>query len=123
MIPKPLAVAVLTLVTLVWGVDFGAQFVTNHQPSAAIQGTFLALVGGSLIRAGWVARKEADKPDEPQRQLPPAPQGQQEEPERHLEVPPTIPPPPLSPPENPYRTWRGDGRHQRPRLALRGAWT
>lgn len=113
MLPKPLAVGILTLVTLVWSVDFGAQFVTDHQPSPAIQGTFLALVGGALIRAGWVARRQADAPQTPERTQPGEPANQ-----------PTPPSPsPSLPPRSSYRTWNGDdGRHRRPRLSLRGAW-
>jgi hypothetical protein len=108
-LPRSLAIGILTLVSLVWSVDFGAQFVIDHQPSPAIQGTFLALVGGALIRAGWVARKEVDAAKPPE--VPP-------EPEPPLAPAPPEPDPPRyswERPHDPYETWReDDGRHRRP---------
>jgi hypothetical protein len=119
-LPKPLAVGILTLVTLVWSVDFGAQFVTDHQPSVAIQGTFLTLVGGALIRAGWVARRQVDDEAQPTEDAPPEAAGDQtESPAGRLAAPPTIPPPP---PHNPYRTWDGRGRHGPLLRLLRRGW-
>jgi hypothetical protein len=48
-IPKPLATVIIVLVTVVWAVNFAAQFVVDqYQPDVAINGIFMAVVGGAL---------------------------------------------------------------------------
>ena len=49
MLPKPLATAIIVIVTIVWAINFGAQFiVTDYSPDVAINGIFMAVVGGAL---------------------------------------------------------------------------
>lgn len=49
MIPKPLATAIIVIVTLVWAINFGAQFlIDDYSPDVAINGIFMAIVGGAL---------------------------------------------------------------------------
>lgn len=49
MIPKPLGVAIVTLVTVVWIANFGAQFlVANYQVDGWVHTIFLSVVGGAL---------------------------------------------------------------------------
>lgn len=118
MLPKSLAVSILVLVSLVWSVDFGAQFVTSHQPSPAIQGTFLALVGGALIRAGWVARRQLDEANAPP--PPPVPEPRPAEAPPAAAPPAAAPPPTQAQPHDPYDSWDGEGRHRGNLRLLRG---
>ncbi len=49
MLPKPLATAIIIVVTIVWAVNFAAQFiVADYSPDVAINGIFMAVVGGAL---------------------------------------------------------------------------
>lgn len=49
MIPRPLATAIIVVVTLVWAANFAAQFVVaDYSPDVAINGIFMAIVGGAL---------------------------------------------------------------------------
>lgn len=49
MIPKPLATAIIIVVTVVWAINFGAQFIIEgYSPDVAINGIFMAIVGGAL---------------------------------------------------------------------------
>lgn len=49
MLPKPLANAIVVLVTLVWVANFVAQFVLpEYKPDPFINTIFAALVGGAL---------------------------------------------------------------------------
>lgn len=49
MLPKPLATAIVVLVTLVWVANFIAQFVIpEYKPDPFINTIFAALVGGAL---------------------------------------------------------------------------
>lgn len=49
MIPRPLATVIIIVVTLVWAVNFAAQFiVADYSPDVAINGIFMAIVGGAL---------------------------------------------------------------------------
>lgn len=49
MLPKPLANAIVVLVTLVWLANFVAQFVIpEYKPDPFINTIFAALVGGAL---------------------------------------------------------------------------
>jgi hypothetical protein len=48
-LPKPLAHAIIGLVTLVWAVNFAAQFfVETYKSDPLIHGIFTAIVGGVL---------------------------------------------------------------------------
>lgn len=64
MIPKPLATAIIIVVTLVWAVNFAAQFIVDeYSPDVAINGIFMAVVGGALALS---RRPNKDnKPDGP----------------------------------------------------------
>lgn len=49
MIPKPLATAIIIVVTVVWAFNFAAQFIVeDYSPDVAINGIFMAIVGGAL---------------------------------------------------------------------------
>lgn len=49
MIPRPLATAIIVVVTIVWAANFAAQFVVaDYSPDVAINGIFMAVVGGAL---------------------------------------------------------------------------
>ena len=49
MLPKPLATAIIVIVTIVWAINFGAQFIVDeYKPDVAINGIFMAVVGGAL---------------------------------------------------------------------------
>lgn len=49
MLPKPLASAIISIVTIIWAIDFAAQFfVPEYQSSPTISGVFMAIVGGAL---------------------------------------------------------------------------
>ena len=49
MLPRPLATAIIVIVTLVWAVNFAAQFiVADYSSDVAINGIFMAIVGGAL---------------------------------------------------------------------------
>jgi hypothetical protein len=56
-IPKPLANAIIGIVTVVWSANFIAQFVPGlgYHPDPAIHGVFMAVVGGALA----LSRKDA----------------------------------------------------------------
>jgi hypothetical protein len=61
-IPKPLATAIIVIVTIVWAVNFAAQFVVDdYSPDVAINGIFMAVVGGALALS---RRGKGDKPGE-----------------------------------------------------------
>lgn len=49
MLPKPLAAAIIIIVTVVWAANFVAQFIVDsYEPDVAINGIFMAVVGGAL---------------------------------------------------------------------------
>lgn len=49
MLPKPLATAIIVIVTVVWAANFVAQFIVDsYEPDVAINGIFMAVVGGAL---------------------------------------------------------------------------
>lgn len=49
MLPKPLATAIIVVVTVVWAINFAAQFIVDsYEPDVAINGIFMAVVGGAL---------------------------------------------------------------------------
>lgn len=63
MIPRPLATSIIIVVTLVWAVNFAAQFVvTDYNSDVAINGIFMAIVGGALALSR--PRKNEDKKDD-----------------------------------------------------------
>jgi hypothetical protein len=61
LLPRRLAQFVIGLVSVVWFVNFGAQFVPalNWHPDASINGIFMGVVGGALVLS-----RKADKHDE-----------------------------------------------------------
>jgi hypothetical protein len=66
-IPRPLATAIIMIVTLVWAVNFGAQFIVDsYEPDVAINGIFMAIVGGALAlsRRDNKGAKNAEEKDE-----------------------------------------------------------
>lgn len=59
MIPKPLASAIIVLVSIVWGCNFFLQFVVpTYHPDVTLNGVFMCLVGGALA----LSRKDKDEP-------------------------------------------------------------
>lgn len=69
MISKPLATAIIIIVTVVWAVNFAAQFfVTDYDPDVSINGIFMAIVGGALALSRPGSRdidpNDADESDE-----------------------------------------------------------
>lgn len=62
MIPKPLATAIVCLVTLVWIAQQGAQFlVPGFQVDGSVHYIFMTIVGGALL----ASRKGGGPPDPP----------------------------------------------------------
>lgn len=67
-LPKPLANVIIALVTLVWVINFGAQFVIeNYKSDPLIHGIFMGIIGGTLA----LSRKTPGAPPPPD--APPAP--------------------------------------------------
>lgn len=65
MIPKPLATVIIVLVTVVWAVNFAAQFiVAEYKPDVAINGIFMAIVGGALALSRGTKKPELVKDEE-----------------------------------------------------------
>lgn len=59
MIPKPLASAIIVLVSIVWSCNFFMQFlVTTYHPDITLNGIFMGIVGGALA----LSRKDKDEP-------------------------------------------------------------
>jgi hypothetical protein len=57
MLPRPLASAIIVLVSLVWAANFIAQFIVdNYHPDVTLNGVFMAIVGGALA----LSRKDKD---------------------------------------------------------------
>lgn len=76
MIPKPLAVAIVCLVTLVWAGNFLAQFlVSGYSVDGWIHSIFLTVVGGALVasRRGGALAPEDEGPGTPATVEPPEP--------------------------------------------------
>jgi len=49
MLSRPLASAIIVLVSLIWAINFLAQFfVPEYRPDVTLNGVFMALVGGAL---------------------------------------------------------------------------
>lgn len=103
MIPKPLAVAIVCLVTLVWASAFVAQFLTpGYTFDGYLHTVFLIVVGGAL---GLSRGKGGQEPPPPGGD-PPAPAGPDG---------PQAPPPPEPP--------RASGAHRAPFALLPRAAT
>lgn len=61
LLPKPLAYAIMGLVTLVWAVNFAAQFfVEGYTSDPLIHGIFMGIVGGAIA----LSRKAGNSPGE-----------------------------------------------------------
>jgi len=59
MIPKPLASAIIILVSFVWACNFFMQFlITTYHPDITLNGIFMGIVGGALA----LSRKDKDEP-------------------------------------------------------------
>jgi hypothetical protein len=49
MLPRPLASAIIVLVSVIWAANFVLQFiVSEYHPDVTINGIFMAIVGGAL---------------------------------------------------------------------------
>jgi hypothetical protein len=49
MIPRPLASAIIVLVSVIWAANFVLQFIVpEYHPDVTINGIFMAIVGGAL---------------------------------------------------------------------------
>jgi hypothetical protein len=67
-LPKPLAHAIIGLVTLVWAINFGAQFfVEGYKSDPLIHGIFMGIIGGTLA----LTRKTPAGPPPPDAPEPP----------------------------------------------------
>ena len=67
MIPKPLATVIIVLVTVVWAVNFAAQFiVAEYKPDVAINGIFMAVVGGALALSRGSKKLEVKDEEDPE---------------------------------------------------------
>lgn len=52
LLPRRLASAIVVVVSIVWVVNFGAQFfIPTYHPDISINGIFMAVVGGGLMLA------------------------------------------------------------------------
>lgn len=59
MLPKPLASAIIVLVSVIWACNFFFQFlVPTYHPDVTLNGVFMCLVGGALA----LSRKDKDEP-------------------------------------------------------------
>lgn len=49
MLPRPLASAIIVLVSVIWAANFVLQFIVpEYHPDVTINGIFMAIVGGAL---------------------------------------------------------------------------
>lgn len=49
MLPRPIATAIIVLVSVIWAANFVLQFVVaNYHPDVTLNGVFMAIVGGAL---------------------------------------------------------------------------
>lgn len=88
LLPKPLAYTIMGLVTLVWAINFGAQFfIESYQSDPLIHGIFMGIVGGAFALTRKSESKPPDPPAAPAAPPPPAS--------------PPAPAPPQPPPETP----------------------
>lgn len=82
MIPRPVASAIIVLVTIVWAANFCAQFlVEGYEPDVAINGIFMGIVGAALAFS-----RKGNQPQPPAVESPPT------------EEIPAVPAPPAPPP-------------------------
>lgn len=66
LLPKPLAYAIMGLVTLVWAVNFAAQFVVEgYQSDPLIHGIFMGIVGGAMALSRKPGNHGGDGPAPP----------------------------------------------------------
>lgn len=60
MLPKALASAIIVLVSTVWTLNFGLQFlIPTYHPDVTLNGVFMTLVGGAFA----LSRKDKDNND------------------------------------------------------------
>lgn len=70
LLPRPLAYAIMGLVSVVWAINFAAQFfVEGYTSDPLIHGIFMGIVGGAMA----LARKGPEPPSPPPGPEPPAP--------------------------------------------------
>jgi hypothetical protein len=63
LLPRPLANAVIVLISLVWAANFFLQFlIAGYEPDPAIHGVFGAIVGGAFALS---RRDGQDRPPPP----------------------------------------------------------
>lgn len=49
MLPKPLGSAILILVSVIWAINFFAQFfISTYHPDVTLNGVFATLIGGAF---------------------------------------------------------------------------
>ncbi|MFA7264899.1 MAG: hypothetical protein WC054_01065 [Candidatus Nanopelagicales bacterium] len=74
MIPKPLATAIIVVVTVVWAINFAAQFIVeDYSPDVAINGIFMAIVGGALALSRRSNKDKNGNPEEDKEEEDPEP--------------------------------------------------
>lgn len=68
MIPKPLAVFIVCVVTVVWLANFAAQFlVPGYHVDGYVHGIFFSVVGGALVASRGTSPSSADTPSPPEK--------------------------------------------------------
>jgi len=73
-IPKPLATAIIVVVTVVWAINFAAQFIVeDYSPDVAINGIFMAIVGGALALSRRSNKDKNGNPEEDKEEEDPEP--------------------------------------------------
>lgn len=69
MIPRPVANAIIVVITVIWAANFTLQFfVADYQPDSYINTIFLGIVGGALALS-----RRGDPPPSPPPPPPPPP--------------------------------------------------
>jgi hypothetical protein len=69
LLPRPVASAIVIVVTVVWALNFALQFVVaDYKSDVAINGIFMAIVGGAIALS-----RKGDPPPPPPPAVPPAP--------------------------------------------------
>lgn len=72
LLPKPLAYAVMGLVSLVWAANFAAQFVVEGYTSdPLIHGIFMGIVGGAMALSRKAGSNTGEAPTPPSPPVPP----------------------------------------------------
>jgi len=65
MLPRPVATVIVALTTIVWLANFFAPFFwIEYKPDPAINGIYLAIIGGALALSRSEGKGRKDKPDD-----------------------------------------------------------